>query len=95
MTTLPLVVKLPVPAIIMGELTAEIIYRRKPQFGDMKAVEGLGDDQAISKVIILTARLAGIPQSDVEKFDLDNMEACAQVIGDFFPTSRPPKTGAK
>jgi len=92
MTTLPLVVKLPIPAVILGDLSDTLTYSRKPQFGDLKAIDGAGD---IEKVIILTARLAGIPQSDVEKFDVENLDVCSQVIGDFFPTNRPPKTGKK
>lgn len=88
--TLPMVVDLTVPVKAYGESVTKLTFRRRPNLGDLRATDGLGDS---ARIVVLVSRLADIPESSAEQIDVVDLEAVGAVVADFFVPTQSPRTG--
>lgn len=77
-------VPLKYPIKAHGEELRALTFRR-PNVGDLRAADGLGD---VGKLAKLIERCAGIPSTSVDQIDAADVEKIGEVIGGFLSDSR-------
>lgn len=79
------------PIEVAGRWERELEVRR-PNYGDMKKIEGLSEDRVTEKLLAL---LCGLPKDAIEQLDAADVAEVGELISGFFDKPKRLRSGSE